>query len=73
MKQNVEEMKAWKRSWIPFSGARSARLIAHTQNYHDEIMRDMQLDPYRKKGLFAPLKELIFPYQPGDYAEVFES
>ena len=73
MTQNIEEMKAWKRSWIPFSGARSARLIAHTQNYHDEILRDIKINPYRKKGLFAPLKELIFPYQPSDYAEIFKS
>lgn len=71
MKRNVEEMKTWKRSWIPFSGARSARLIAHTQHYHDELLRDLGIDPLRKTGILAPLKELIVPYEPGDYAAVF--
>lgn len=71
MRQNIEEMKAWKRSWIPFSPARSARLIAHTQHYHDELLCDLGEDPLRKSGIFAPLKELIAPYQPSDYASFF--
>ena len=71
MRQNVEEMKVWKRSWIPFSPARSARLIAHTQHYHDELLRDLGTNPLRKTGIFAPLKEFISPYEPGDYATVF--
>lgn len=71
MKRNIEEMKQWKRSWIPFSPARSARLIAHTQHYHDELLKDLGINPLRKTGVFAPLKELIFPYQPSDYATVF--
>lgn len=70
MKKNVEEMKAWKRAWIPFSAARSARLIAHTQHYHDELLRDLGVSPLRKTGVFAPLKELIFPYEPRDYASI---
>lgn len=70
MRRNIEEMKAWKRAWIPFSPARSARLIAHTQHYHDELLRDFGVSPLRKTGFFAPLKELIAPYEPGDYASV---
>ena len=70
MTQNVEEMKAWKRAWIPFSPSRSARLIAHTQHYHDELLRDLAISPLRKTGIFAPLKELIFPYEPRDYASI---
>lgn len=71
IKRNIEEMKEWKRSWIPFSPARSARLIAHTQHYHDELLDDLGINPLRKKGILAPLKELIAPYEPGDYATVF--
>lgn len=70
MERNVEEMKAWKRSWIPFSPARSARLIAHTQHYHDELLRDFGADPLRKTGLLAPVKELLVPYQSSDYASL---
>ena len=70
MKTNIEEMKIWKQSWMPYSASRSARLIAHTQHYHDELMRDTGGNPLRKTGLFAPLKELIFPYESKDYAEV---
>ena len=67
MNHNIEKMKAWKQSWMPFSPARSARLIAHGQHYHDELVKDLGENPLRKTGFFAPLKELIFPYQPGDY------
>ena len=70
MHRNIEEMRNWKKSWMPFSSARSARLIAHTQHYHDEILKDLGTSPLRKTGFFAPLKELIFPYEPKDYASV---
>ena len=72
MAENVEDMRAWKQ-WMPKSPARSARLIAHTQHYHDELLVDMGENPLRKQGFFAPLKELIFPYQPQDYAALFDS
>jgi dimethylaniline monooxygenase (N-oxide forming) len=70
MTRNIEEMKAWKQSWMPFSPARSARLIVHTQHYHDELLKDLGENPLRKTGFFAPLKELIFPYQPNDYTSI---
>ena len=70
MRRNIDEMKAWKRSWIPFSPARSARLISHMQHYHDELVRDVGASPWRKRGVFAPLKELIFAYEPSDYAAI---
>ena len=68
--RDIEEMREWKQSWMPFSPARSARLIAHTQHYHDELLKDLGTSPLRKTGFFAPLKELIFPYEPKDYADV---
>jgi len=70
MRQNIEEMKAWKQSWMPFSSARSARLLAHAQHYHDELVKDLGKSPLRKTGFFAPLKELIFAYEPRDYASI---
>jgi len=68
--RNIEEMKIWKRASMPFSRSRSARLIAHTLHYHDELLKDLGENPLRKTGFFAPVKELIFPYEPGDYAAV---
>ena len=70
MRQNIERVKAWKQSWMPFSSARSARLLAHAQHYHDEPVKDLGKSPLRKTGFFAPLKELIFAYEPKDYASI---
>ncbi|MEM7073615.1 MAG: NAD(P)/FAD-dependent oxidoreductase [Pseudomonadota bacterium] len=66
----IDRMRAWKRSWMPFSHARAARLIVHLQHYLDELMTDMGLDPMRKRGVLAPLAELVAPYQPSDYRTV---
>ena len=40
------------------------------QHYHDELLRDMGIAPHRKRGAMRPVKELLAPYQPSDYAEV---
>ena len=63
-------MKAWKRSFMPFSQARGARLLLHMLHYHDELLVDIGANPLRKRGPWAPLKELIEPYLPADYREV---
>ncbi|MFQ5786175.1 MAG: hypothetical protein ACE5H8_15320, partial [Alphaproteobacteria bacterium] len=70
MARDIAEMKAWKQSWMPPSAARSARLILHMQHYHDELLKDFGASPLRKRGVFAPLKELIFPYEPRDYRAI---
>ena len=70
MAREIAEMKAWKQSWMPPSAARSARLIIHMQHYHDELLGDLGVSPLRKRGFFAPLKELLFPYEPADYRTV---
>jgi len=33
-------------------------------------MIDMGADPLRKRGFFAPLKELFSPYEPKDYRDI---
>ncbi|MEE8517155.1 MAG: NAD(P)-binding domain-containing protein [Alphaproteobacteria bacterium] len=70
MSDEIEGIKAWKRSWMPPSEARSARLILHMLHYHDELLCDFGADPMRKTGALAPLKELIAPYEPRDYATI---
>ena len=70
MLEEIALMKRWKRSWMPFSPARSARLLLHMANYHDELLRDFGANPFRKRGIFAPLKELVAPYQSSDYRQI---
>ena len=70
MLREIEQMKAWKRSWMPFGPTRGARLFLHAQHYHDELMVEIGADPLRKRGPFAPLKELLAPYEPVDYRAV---
>jgi dimethylaniline monooxygenase (N-oxide forming) len=70
MLRDVEEMKIWKRKWMPFSHARGARLLLHQLHYYDELLKDFGANPRRKTGFFAPLKELIDPYEPNDYRSI---
>jgi len=66
MLDEIDLLKRWKRSWMPYSGARSARVLLHMANYHDELLRDFGARAYRKKGILAPVKELLAPYQSSD-------
>ena len=72
-RQEIEKLKAWKRSWIPISHARAARLIVHLQHYLDELCSDMAINPLRKKGIWAPLAEVFAPYQASDYRDIWTS
>jgi dimethylaniline monooxygenase (N-oxide forming) len=66
----IANLKRWKRSWMPFSHARAARLIVHLQHYLDELCEDLKINPLRKKGILAPLAEVFAPYQPSDYRDI---
>lgn len=68
--EEIEQLKKWKRSWMPFSHARAARLIVHLQHYLDELCEDLKINPLRKKGVWAPLAEVFSPYQPSDYSDI---
>ena len=70
MAAEIEALKVWKRSWMPFSSVRSARVLLHMANYHDELLRDFGADPFRKQGFLAPFKEVLAPYQSSDYRDV---
>ncbi len=56
--------------FVPEMAVFGARLIAHGLHYHDELVKDLGENPLRKTGFFAPLKELIFAYEPKDYAAI---
>ncbi|MDX1489081.1 MAG: hypothetical protein R3268_12810, partial [Acidiferrobacterales bacterium] len=70
MQAEIDALRSWKQSWMPDGPARSATLLLHMAHYHDELLRDMSADPLRKRGLLAPLKELLVPYQASDFREV---
>ena len=70
MLTEIQQLKDWKRSWMPISSARGARLLLHMLYYHDELLRDFGANPLRKRGILAPLKELFVPYQPYDYRAI---
>lgn len=70
MESSIADLKAWKRSWMPASPARSGTLLLHMAHYHDELLRDLGENPLRKRGILAPLKELLVPYTASDFREV---
>lgn len=72
MRRNIEAQRVWKRRIMPASKGRAARLILHMLHYHDELLEDLGESPLRKRGLFAPFKEVFAPYEPADYREVVE-
>ena len=70
MLQEIQDIKRWKREWMPYSPGRGARLGLHMLHYHDDFLKDIGEIPRRKKGIFAPVKEVLAPYQPADYDTV---
>jgi len=72
LRADVAALTAWKRRAIPAGRGRSARLLLHMQHYHDQLLTDMGVDAWRKRGVFAPFKEVFAPYEPGDYQGLFD-
>ena len=70
MHEEINALREWKRRWMPPSEQRGARLILHMLHYHDELVTEIGANTLRKTGFFAPLKELVAPYQPRDYRRV---
>jgi len=70
MRADVAALTAWKRRTIPTGRSRSARLLLYMQHYHDQLLTDMGADAWRKRGVFAPFKEVFAPYEPGDYEDL---
>ncbi|NIR31100.1 MAG: hypothetical protein GWN84_17640 [Gammaproteobacteria bacterium] len=70
MRQEIEDMKTWKRKWMPSNHGRAAMIGLHQLHYHDELLRDFAANPERKKGFFAPLKEQVGPYEGKDYRRI---
>jgi dimethylaniline monooxygenase (N-oxide forming) len=69
MEQTVKKEQAWKRSWMPKKGDRAAILQLHKMAYHDQLCRDMGVNP-RRKG-WNLLAEVFAPYSAADYTDLF--
>merc|ERR1712060_516211 len=69
MEQTIETEQAWKRSWMPKKGDRAAILQLHKMAYHDQLCRDMGVNPLRKG--WNLLAEAFAPYSAADYVGLF--
>lgn len=70
MQKSVEEVKTWKRSWMPESKSRASLVQLHMMKYHDQLCKDMGV-PTRRKGKNI-LAEIFAPYNARDYSELFK-
>lgn len=64
MNEEIEMRKKWARSWIPASANRGMLVLLHQTHYHDQLLRDMGLNPHRKGNFVS---EYFVPYAPADY------
>lgn len=64
--KQIEKTKAWKRSWMPNTPSRANLVLLHQIHYHDDLLRDMGVNPSRKWFV----AETFAPYRPRDYASL---
>lgn len=67
MLEEIDLIKQWKRSFMPAISSRATVIKLHMVHYHDELLQDAQINPYRKKNKFL---EWFDHYRPSDYREV---
>ena len=67
MLREIAEMKFWKRKIMPEQQSRGSLLQVHTLHYHDELLRDLDINFQRKSNAFA---ELFGAYLPADYKDI---
>jgi dimethylaniline monooxygenase (N-oxide forming) len=67
MLSEIEEIKLWKRGFMPAISSRATVIKLHMVHFHDDLLRDMAINPYRKKNWFL---ECFSDYRPVDYQTV---
>ena len=67
MRHEIEQMKVWKRKIMPDQHSRAALLQVHILHYHDELLRDLEINRRRKRNMFA---EWFGAYLPADYKDI---
>jgi cation diffusion facilitator CzcD-associated flavoprotein CzcO len=67
MFSEIELIKEWKRGFMPSIASRATVIKLHMIHFHDELLRDMSISPFRKKNLFL---EWFADYRPSDYRKI---
>ena len=67
MLSEIEAIKQWKRSFMPAISSRATVIKLHMVHFHDELLRDMAINPCRKKNRVL---EWFSDYRPADYRKV---
>jgi hypothetical protein len=67
MFSEIEFIKEWKRGFMPSIASRATVIKLHMIHFHDELLRDMSISPFRKKNLFL---EWFGDYRPSDYRKI---
>ena len=70
MLTEIEAIKQWKRNFMPAISSRATVIKLHMVHYHDELLRDIAINPYRKPNLFL---EWFSDYRPADYREILST
>ncbi|HSJ89263.1 MAG TPA: hypothetical protein VK909_18780, partial [Anaerolineales bacterium] len=70
MERSIEYVRSWKRENIKFENARSCAVSTRFQQYIDILLKELQVNPYRK--LPNPFAELFSRYEASDYEGVYE-
>jgi len=47
--EEVEQIKAWKRTWMPDTPARASLILLHQTHFHDRLLKDMGV-AHRRRG-----------------------
>jgi hypothetical protein len=68
MLSEIEAIKQWKRGFMPTLSSRSTVVKLHMTHYHDELLKDMGINPYCKSNFLA---EWFQDYRPKDYRKIF--
>jgi dimethylaniline monooxygenase (N-oxide forming) len=71
MESEIEEMKAWKRSWMPETPGRASLVLLHQTHFHDVLLKDMGIPHLRKMPNL--LAEAFMPYESADYNGIVAS
>ncbi len=67
MLSEIEQMKVWKRGFMPKQSSRGSMLQVHALHYHDELLRDLDINCERKSNFIT---ELFGAYLPADYKDI---
>jgi len=74
MQDDIERLRTWKEEQLPLRSDRGATIMLHQLHYHEELLADLRISPFLKKGccLQRLFYEVAQPYLPVDYTTVVQ-